>query len=89
MTQVQGRNENKMQLFFVVEMTEGIGLHFSASMLSGVVTAFNSMPFDIAKTRFECLPHISLDKNALGIAKTINYLRNHIFLIFLDEEYRI
>ncbi|KAF7992693.1 hypothetical protein HCN44_005037 [Aphidius gifuensis] len=32
---------------------DGIGLHFSASMLSGFLTAFNSMPFDIAKTRIQ------------------------------------
>ncbi|XP_024943638.1 mitochondrial 2-oxoglutarate/malate carrier protein isoform X2 [Cephus cinctus] len=32
---------------------DGIPLHFSASMISGFVTAFNSMPFDIAKTRIQ------------------------------------
>ncbi|XP_012256246.2 mitochondrial 2-oxoglutarate/malate carrier protein-like [Athalia rosae] len=34
---------------------EGIPLHFWASMISGLVTSFNSMPFDIAKTRIQNL----------------------------------
>ncbi|CAK9834064.1 Mitochondrial 2-oxoglutarate/malate carrier protein [Anthophora retusa] len=36
-------------------MKEGIGLHFCASMLSGFLTTFNSMPFDITKTRIQNL----------------------------------
>ncbi|KAL6423875.1 hypothetical protein ACFW04_010367 [Cataglyphis niger] len=32
---------------------EGIGLHFCASMISGFLTAFNSMPFDVTKTRIQ------------------------------------
>ncbi|XP_011698057.1 PREDICTED: mitochondrial 2-oxoglutarate/malate carrier protein-like [Wasmannia auropunctata] len=32
---------------------EGVALHFCASMMSGFITAFNSMPFDIAKTRIQ------------------------------------
>lgn len=32
-------------------MPESVELHFFASMLSGFLTTFNSMPFDIAKTR--------------------------------------
>lgn len=39
--------------FFTVNVEEGIPLHFYASMLSGVITAFNSMPFDITKTRIQ------------------------------------
>ncbi|XP_066583856.1 mitochondrial 2-oxoglutarate/malate carrier protein-like [Prorops nasuta] len=34
-------------------VSEGIGLHFYSSMLSGFITAFNSMPFDISKTRIQ------------------------------------
>lgn len=37
--------------YFTVNIPEGVGLHFSASMLSGFLTTFNSMPFDITKTR--------------------------------------
>ncbi|KOC61049.1 Mitochondrial 2-oxoglutarate/malate carrier protein [Habropoda laboriosa] len=37
------------------QMKEGIGLHFCASMLSGFITTFNSMPFDITKTRIQNL----------------------------------
>ncbi|KYN04269.1 PREDICTED: mitochondrial 2-oxoglutarate/malate carrier protein-like [Cyphomyrmex costatus] len=36
-----------------LNVKEGIGLHFGASMVSGFVTAFNSMPFDITKTRIQ------------------------------------
>ncbi|XP_018338107.1 PREDICTED: mitochondrial 2-oxoglutarate/malate carrier protein-like isoform X1 [Trachymyrmex septentrionalis] len=36
-----------------LNVKEGIGLHFGASMISGFITAFNSMPFDIAKTRIQ------------------------------------
>ncbi|XP_067203096.1 mitochondrial 2-oxoglutarate/malate carrier protein-like [Linepithema humile] len=32
---------------------EGILLHFYASMISGFLTAFNSMPFDVTKTRIQ------------------------------------
>ncbi|KAG5333566.1 M2OM protein, partial [Acromyrmex heyeri] len=38
-----------------MNVKEGLGLHFGASMISGFVTAFNSMPFDIAKTRIQNL----------------------------------
>ncbi|XP_071577429.1 mitochondrial 2-oxoglutarate/malate carrier protein [Temnothorax nylanderi] len=38
-----------------MNVKEGIGLHFGASMVSGFVTAFNSMPFDIAKTRLSMI----------------------------------
>lgn len=40
---------NKMQTM------EGIGSHFLASMMSGFLTTFNSMPFDVAKTRIQNL----------------------------------
>ncbi|XP_076176649.1 mitochondrial 2-oxoglutarate/malate carrier protein [Ptiloglossa arizonensis] len=36
-------------------MTEGVGLYFCASMLSGFLTTFNSMPFDVTKTRIQNL----------------------------------
>ncbi|KAJ8669985.1 hypothetical protein QAD02_001244 [Eretmocerus hayati] len=38
-----------------LNMEEGVALHFSASMVSGLITVFNSMPFDIAKTRIQNL----------------------------------
>lgn len=34
-------------------MTDGIALHFAASMISGLVTTIASMPVDIAKTRIQ------------------------------------
>jgi solute carrier family 25 oxoglutarate transporter 11 len=36
-----------------VNISEGYLLHFYSSMLSGIVTTVNSMPFDIAKTRIQ------------------------------------
>ncbi|XP_076657298.1 mitochondrial 2-oxoglutarate/malate carrier protein [Halictus rubicundus] len=44
--------------FFIaskLQMEDGLKLHFLASMLSGFLTTFNSMPFDIAKTRIQNL----------------------------------
>ncbi|KAL3316636.1 hypothetical protein Ciccas_004711 [Cichlidogyrus casuarinus] len=35
------------------DIKDGIGLHFCASMISGLVTTINSMPVDIAKTRIQ------------------------------------
>ncbi|KAL0107626.1 hypothetical protein PUN28_014728 [Cardiocondyla obscurior] len=36
-----------------MNIKEGICLHFGASMVSGFITSFNSMPFDITKTRIQ------------------------------------
>lgn len=36
--------------------TEGIGLHFTASMFSGLITTAASLPVDIAKTRYVVQP---------------------------------
>lgn len=44
-------NKNSIYIFYTVDMPESVELHFFASMLSGFLTTFNSMPFDIAKTR--------------------------------------
>ncbi|XP_043270135.1 mitochondrial 2-oxoglutarate/malate carrier protein-like [Venturia canescens] len=53
------------------DVPEGIGLHFSASMLSGIVTAFNSMPFDIAKTRIQNLEGKGKPPNVLHVITKI------------------
>jgi len=42
-------------MILIVNVKEGIGLHFGASMISGFVTAFNSMPFDVTKTRLSII----------------------------------
>lgn len=44
-------NRNSIYIFYTVNIPESVELHFFASMLSGFLTTFNSMPFDIAKTR--------------------------------------
>lgn len=56
-------------VFFSVNFSEGILLHFTAAMLSGFLTAFNSMPFDIAKTRIQNSP--SSAGKAPGVVKVI------------------
>ncbi|CAD1469027.1 unnamed protein product, partial [Heterotrigona itama] len=49
---------SKNAFYFTVHIPEGIGLHFSASMLSGFLTTFNSMPFDVTKTRIQNLKDV-------------------------------
>ncbi|KYM84432.1 Mitochondrial 2-oxoglutarate/malate carrier protein [Atta colombica] len=50
---------------------EGIGLHFCASMISGFITAFNSMPFDIAKTRIQNLKIIGKPPGMISVMVSI------------------
>lgn len=44
---------NYSSIILTANIKEGIGLHFYASMISGFLTAFNSMPFDVTKTRLK------------------------------------
>ena len=37
----------------MMNMSEGIPLHFTAAMISGLVTTIASMPVDIVKTRLQ------------------------------------
>ncbi|XP_015597365.1 mitochondrial 2-oxoglutarate/malate carrier protein isoform X1 [Cephus cinctus] len=53
MSQLATYSQAKNILASKYNVKDGIPLHFSASMISGFVTAFNSMPFDIAKTRIQ------------------------------------
>lgn len=50
-SQLASYSQAKLFLTNKTSITEGFTLQLAASMLSGVLTAFNSMPFDIAKTR--------------------------------------
>ncbi|XP_063975518.1 mitochondrial 2-oxoglutarate/malate carrier protein-like [Diachasmimorpha longicaudata] len=50
---------------------DGIPLHFSASMVSGFITAFNSMPFDIAKTRIQNASVNDKSPGVLGVITVI------------------
>lgn len=43
----------KQELLKTGYFTEGIPLHFTASMLSGLITTLASMPIDMAKTRIQ------------------------------------
>ncbi|XP_026828450.1 mitochondrial 2-oxoglutarate/malate carrier protein [Ooceraea biroi] len=42
-----------ISIILPVNVKEGIALHFYASMISGFFTTFNSMPFDVTKTRIQ------------------------------------
>ncbi|XP_014483098.1 PREDICTED: mitochondrial 2-oxoglutarate/malate carrier protein-like [Dinoponera quadriceps] len=57
-----------------LNVPETVALHFYASMVSGFLTTFNSMPFDIAKTRIQNMKSIGKPPSAfavmISIAKT-------------------
>lgn len=59
MAQLVSYSQAKGYLLKTVEMKEGIGLHFTASMISGLITTIASMPVDIAKTRIQNMKSIS------------------------------
>ncbi|KAM0726143.1 Mitochondrial 2-oxoglutarate/malate carrier protein [Formica fusca] len=50
---------------------EGIGLHFGASMVSGFLTAFNSMPFDVTKTRIQNMKSIEKPPGMIVVMMSI------------------
>ncbi|XP_076680493.1 mitochondrial 2-oxoglutarate/malate carrier protein [Andrena cerasifolii] len=54
-SQLATYSQTKFLIASKLDMADGIGLHFCASMLSGFLTTFNSMPFDITKTRMQNL----------------------------------
>lgn len=51
--QLASYSQAKELLIAKCNMTEGIPLHFVASMISGLITTAASMPVDIAKTRIQ------------------------------------
>lgn len=51
--QLASYSQAKQYLVAKFSFTEGIGLHFVASMISGLITTIASMPVDIAKTRIQ------------------------------------
>lgn len=53
MCQLASYSQAKQHLIATGYFNEGIGLHFSASMISGLITTAASMPVDIAKTRLQ------------------------------------
>lgn len=53
MCQLASYSQAKQRLIATGYFTEGIGLHFCASMISGLITTAASMPVDIAKTRLQ------------------------------------
>ncbi|KOX79513.1 Mitochondrial 2-oxoglutarate/malate carrier protein [Melipona quadrifasciata] len=57
-SQLATYSQAKFLISSKMRIPEGIGLHFSASMLSGFLTTFNSMPFDVTKTRIQNLKDV-------------------------------
>lgn len=53
MCQLASYSQAKTRLVAMGYFNEGIPLHFSASMISGLITTAASMPLDIAKTRLQ------------------------------------
>ena len=53
MCQLASYSQAKQKLLATGYFNEGIGLHFNASMISGLITTAASMPVDIAKTRLQ------------------------------------
>lgn len=53
MCQLASYSQAKQKLVELANFKDGIGLHFSASMISGLITTSASMPIDIAKTRLQ------------------------------------
>lgn len=51
--QLASYSQAKERLLRLGYLNEGILLHFTASMISGLLTTFASMPIDIAKTRLQ------------------------------------
>ncbi|GAB0090112.1 mitochondrial 2-oxoglutarate/malate carrier protein [Sergentomyia squamirostris] len=53
MAQLASYSQAKQYLLSTGKFTEGIQMHFVASMISGLITTAASMPVDIAKTRIQ------------------------------------
>ncbi|CAL1680229.1 unnamed protein product [Lasius platythorax] len=54
-----------------MNVKEGIGLHFGASMVSGFLTTFNSMPFDVTKTRIQNMKSIEKPPGMIAVMMSI------------------
>lgn len=52
-SQLASYSQIKMLCATKMHMGDGPALYFCASMLSGFITSFTSMPFDVAKTRVQ------------------------------------
>ncbi|EFN76313.1 Mitochondrial 2-oxoglutarate/malate carrier protein [Harpegnathos saltator] len=55
----------------IVNVPETIALHFYASMVSGFLTTFNSMPFDITKTRIQNMKSTSKTPGTIAVMMSI------------------
>ncbi|XP_043473943.1 mitochondrial 2-oxoglutarate/malate carrier protein-like [Leptopilina heterotoma] len=73
-SQLATYSQTKVLINSKMNVPEGFLLHIYSAMISGLVTSFNSMPFDIAKTRIQNLKDVkkppTIIKVMLNIAKT-------------------
>ncbi|KAG6797922.1 mitochondrial 2-oxoglutarate/malate carrier protein-like [Apis mellifera caucasica] len=70
-SQLATYSQAKFLIATKMDMPESVELHFFASMLSGFLTTFNSMPFDIAKTRIQTLKGVGKPPGLITMLITI------------------
>ena len=65
--QLSSYSQTKESLVNTGYFTEGIFLHFCASMISGLVTTIASMPVDIVKTRIQNMKNTTDGKSVSAV----------------------
>ncbi|XP_006611477.2 mitochondrial 2-oxoglutarate/malate carrier protein-like [Apis dorsata] len=70
-SQLATYSQAKFLIATKMDIPESVELHFFASMLSGFLTTFNSMPFDIAKTRIQTLKGVAKPPGLITMLITI------------------
>nr|XP_033323980.1 mitochondrial 2-oxoglutarate/malate carrier protein-like [Megalopta genalis] len=66
-SQLATYSQAKFLIASKLNMEDSIKLHFLASMLSGFLTTFNSMPFDIAKTRIQTMKTVGKPPGIISV----------------------
>jgi solute carrier family 25 (mitochondrial oxoglutarate transporter), member 11 len=72
--QLSSYSQTKENLIQTGYFTEGIFLHFCASMISGLVTTIASMPVDIVKTRIQNMKKTSDGKSVSAVVSYFNFI---------------
>ncbi|XP_051163875.1 mitochondrial 2-oxoglutarate/malate carrier protein-like [Leptopilina boulardi] len=73
-SQLATYSQTKVLINSELNVSEGFLLHVYSAMVSGLVTSFNSMPFDIAKTRIQNLKDVKKPPTMLKVI--INIAKN-------------
>lgn len=74
--QLSSYSQTKESLIGTGYFTDGIFLHFCASMISGLVTTVASMPVDIVKTRIQNMKKSVDGKSVSAVSVFVNTIRN-------------